>query len=44
MTPTLEPVRSQDENWLDLEHAAVVEVTSDDKDFPVEAALVFAEA
>jgi hypothetical protein len=44
MTPTLEPVRSQDENWLDLEHAAVVEVTSEEKDFPVEAALVFGEA
>jgi len=37
---TLEPVRSQDENWPDLEHAAVVKVTSEERDFPVEAALV----
>jgi hypothetical protein len=44
MTPTLEPVRSQDENWPDLEHAAVVEVTSEERDFPVEAALVLGEA
>jgi len=27
--------------WLDLEHAAVVEVTSEDKDFPVDSALSF---
>jgi XRCC1 N terminal domain len=26
-------------SWLDLEHAAVVEITSEDKDFPVESAL-----
>jgi XRCC1 N terminal domain len=26
-------------SWLDLEHAAVVEVTSEDKGFPVESAL-----
>ena len=44
MTPTLEPVRSQDENWPDLAHAAVVEVTSEERDFPVEAALVLGEA
>jgi len=44
MTPTLEPVQSQDENWLDLEHAAVVEASSEETDFPVEAALVFGEA
>jgi hypothetical protein len=29
-----------DEGWLDLERAAVVEVTSEEKDYPVESALV----
>jgi len=43
MAPTLETVQSQTEDWLDLERAAVVEVTSEEKDFPVEAALVFGE-
>jgi hypothetical protein len=43
LSPTLEPVRSQDEDWLDLESTAVVEVSSEEKDFPVEAALVFGE-
>ena len=32
-----------DEAWLDLDRAAVVEVTSEDKDYPVEAALVSGE-
>jgi hypothetical protein len=32
-----------DEGWLDLDHAAMVEVTSEDKDYPVEAALVLGE-
>jgi len=32
-----------DEGWLDLERAAVVEVTSEEKDYPVEAALVAGE-
>jgi hypothetical protein len=27
------------EDWLDLEHAATVEVTSEDKDFPIESSL-----
>jgi len=31
------------EGWLDLDRAAVVEVTSEDKDYPVEAALVLGE-
>jgi hypothetical protein len=29
-----------DEGWLDLDREAVVEVTSEEKDYPVEAALV----
>jgi len=32
-----------DEDWLDLERAAVVEVTSEQRDYPVEAALVAGE-
>jgi XRCC1 N terminal domain len=40
---TPESVPSGDEGWLDLERTAVVEVTSEDKDFPVESALVFGE-
>lgn len=38
--PTPGPLQSPDEDSLDLERAAVVEVTSEEKDFPVEAALV----
>jgi len=33
-------VPSRDEGWLDLDRTAVVEVTSEDKDYPVESALV----
>ena len=36
---TPESVPSGDEGWLDLQRTAVVEVTSEDKDFPVESAL-----
>lgn len=32
-----------DEGWLDLDRAAMVEVTSEDKDYPVEAAPVLGE-
>ena len=32
-----------DEAWLDLDRAAVVEVTSEDQDYPVETALVSGE-
>ena len=32
-----------DEGWLDLDRLAVVEVTSEDKDYPVESALVAGE-
>jgi hypothetical protein len=37
-TPTLPTAQGQDD-WLDLERAATVEVTSEDKDFPVESSL-----
>ena len=36
-------VPSRDEGWLDLDRLAVVEVTSEDKDYPVESALVAGE-
>ncbi len=32
-------VQGQEQDWLDLEHAATVEVTSEDKDFPIESSL-----
>ena len=32
-----------DEGWLDLDRAAVVEVTSEEKEYPVESALVLGE-
>src|ERR1700730_18461015 len=31
-------IRTHGEGWLDVERAAVVEVTSEDKDYPVESA------
>ena len=43
MTPFPPDVPSLNEGWLDLDHLAVVEVTSEDKDYPVEAALVSGE-
>jgi len=36
--PTAERPRTRGQGWLDLERAAVVEVTSEDKGFPVESA------
>jgi hypothetical protein len=35
-----ETVRSHSQDWLDIERAAIVEVTSEDKDHPIESALV----
>ena len=43
ITPIPQTARPDDEGWLDLDRAAVVEVTSEDKDYPVEAALVSGE-
>jgi hypothetical protein len=34
---------SLDEGWLDLDRAAVVEVTSEDKEYPVESSLISGE-
>jgi len=38
ITPTPETIRAHGEGWLDVERTAVVEVTSEDKNFPVELA------
>jgi XRCC1 N terminal domain len=43
ITSTAEASQSREEHSLDLERAAVVEVSSEEKDFPVEAALVLGE-
>jgi hypothetical protein len=44
ITPTPENIRTRGGGWLDVERAAVVEVTSEDKDFPVEGAFVSGDA
>ena len=44
ITATPESIRTHGAGWLDIERAAVVEVTSEDKDFPVEAAFVSGDA
>jgi hypothetical protein len=44
ITPTPERVRTSGEGWLDLERAAAVEVTSEDKDYPAESAFVSRDA
>ena len=44
ITPTPVRVRTCGEGWLDVEHAAAVEVTSEDKDYPVESAFVSGDA
>jgi hypothetical protein len=44
VTPTAERVRARGEGWLDIERVAVVEVTSEDKDFPVESVFVSGDA
>jgi hypothetical protein len=38
INPTAERLGTLGQGWLDLERAAVVEVTSEDEDFPVESA------
>ena len=43
ITSPPETVRPHCEGWLDLEPAAVVEVTSEEEGFPVESALVSGE-
>jgi hypothetical protein len=43
ITSTPETIGPPGDGWLDLERAAVVEVTSEEKDFPAESALVLGE-
>ena len=40
ITPATESARNRGDSWLDVERAAVVEVTSEDADYPIELALV----
>jgi hypothetical protein len=40
ITSSPEAIRTHGGDWLDVERAAVVEVTSEDKDFPIESAFV----
>ena len=44
ITRTPETVRSSGEAWLDIEGAAIVEITSEEKDYQVESAVVLGEA
>ena len=44
INPTTERSETPGQGWLNLEHAAVVEVTSEDKDFPVELAFASEDA
>jgi hypothetical protein len=43
ITPIPQAGTPDDEGWLDLDHAAMVEVTSEEKEYPVESALVSGE-
>src|SRR6266436_5012767 len=43
ITPIPQDAPPRDEGWLDLDGAAVVEVTSEEKDYPVDSALVSGE-
>ncbi len=43
ITPGPQAGTPHDEGWLDLDREAVVEVTSEEKEYPVEAALVAGE-
>jgi hypothetical protein len=40
ITPTTQAGTPRDEGWLDLDRESMVEVTSEQKEYPVEAALV----
>jgi hypothetical protein len=44
ITQALESTRTRGESWLDVEGQAVVEVTSEDKNYPVESAFVLGDA
>ncbi|MGB9204163.1 MAG: hypothetical protein WCB94_09365 [Terriglobales bacterium] len=44
INPTPGTVRSRTEGWLDVERAATVEITSEEKEFPVESAFASGKA
>jgi XRCC1 N terminal domain len=44
ITPPPEKIRTRGGGWLDVERAAVIEVTSEDENFPVESAFVSGDA
>ena len=44
ITPTEENIRTRSVGWLDVERAAVVEVTSEESDHPVESAFVLGDS
>jgi hypothetical protein len=44
ITSTPETTATRSEGWLDVERIAVVEVTSEDKDYPVESAFTSGDA
>jgi len=43
VTPTPETVRSRGEDWIDVERSAMVEITSEEKEYPVESVFVSGE-
>jgi hypothetical protein len=43
ITPTPGTVRGRTEGWLDVQGAATIELTSEDKNYPIESAFVFEE-
>ena len=43
ITPIPETVRARAEGWLDMQRAATIELTSEDKGYPIESAFVFGE-
>jgi hypothetical protein len=44
LTPTPQGIRPHDGGWLDLDRAASVEITSEEKDYEIDSALVSAES
>ena len=44
ITPTQETIRTRSQGWLDVKRAALVEFTSEDKNYPVESAFVSGDA
>jgi hypothetical protein len=43
ITPTPETVRSRAEGWLDVERAALIELTSEDTKYPIESVFISGE-